>query len=123
MPEYEPLTKEERESVVMWVDWRFRSDTEHDGHDIAYWIRGYEATVAALEAEVKRLTPLAETGKAVEGMKRGYALQHTVHPDPHVKWVVLRLLTRSDADGEPHGASPLAALAAAKGDGDDAPHV
>lgn len=39
-------------------------------------VDSYEATVAALEAEVARLRSLAEVGEAVEGMPVGFGLSH-----------------------------------------------
>jgi len=70
-----PLTKEEREqltgiakSLVLSPDSRLSG--------LAAAVLLYDAKLAALEAEVARLTPLAATGRAVEGMKKGMALEH-----------------------------------------------
>jgi len=77
MPEYKPLTKEARQLacdaarhfVGDWMPGPFDANT----------ILRYEATVAALEAEVACLTPLAEVGEAVEGMPVGWRVARYLH--------------------------------------------
>ena len=79
MAEYKPLTKEERETHAAFCERQLRLRTGNAGmavlHDMAHLSLAYEATVkdrenriAALEAELARLRPLAEVGEAVEGM-------------------------------------------------------
>jgi len=85
MAEYEPYTKEERETHAAFCERQLRvrigNSEEAILHDMAHLSLRYEATVqdrddriAALEADNARLRQLAEVGEAVEGMELGDGL-------------------------------------------------
>jgi hypothetical protein len=110
-----PLTKEEREqltgiakSLVLSPDSRLSG--------LAAAVLLYDAKLAALEAEVARLTPLAATGEAVEGMGIHDVLRRIRKDTWHV-------YTNAEGnmvcDAVSEGPTALAALRAAEGGGDE----
>ena len=79
MPEYEPLTKGERDEIDEHIALMFRAYYGVITPTIlAGYVRRYEATVSACEVEIARLRPDAETGEAVEGMGVDTMLWRTV---------------------------------------------
>ena len=133
----EPLTKVERGFARGYAEGLYANATDSQEHAVAVMILRLLDTVAALEATVARLTPLAETGKAVEGMPESCAL---VRKNDYWAgyWVLSIEATEynecnarvGDMTGwyekpsgaldvlADYGAPPQAALAAAKGEGD-----
>jgi bacterioferritin-associated ferredoxin len=89
--EYEPYTKEERERLVASMErWNALGQDrviEVFAGAVVIEVRRYEATVRRLEATVAALTPLAETGKAVEGMPVGGVIER-YHDEtrPELRW-------------------------------------
>ena len=84
MAEHRPLTRQERERLHTRIHANVeRALAEYDDDDwadmcmrgLGYILR-YEATVAALEAELAHLRQLAEVGEAVEAMPVGFGLSH-----------------------------------------------
>ena len=113
MAEYnkgKPLTKEVREGLCeearrVWGTrfQAFSADTIFD----------YEATVAALEVEVERLSSLAATGEAVKGMA-GH--DWMLCPPGHIGNSAWTVLDGKTGDLVGAGDTALAALRAAKGE-------
>ena len=152
MAEYKPYTKEERERLVASMErWNMLGQDrviEVFAGAVVIEVRRYEATVAALEAEVTeakdnyqtmldtacqevkkrqeleaelaRLRPLAEVGEAVEGMPVGFGLSHAAE-DIWLTWDNRGLDDEVDETcGQTALATlrELAALRAAKGECD-----
>lgn len=123
MAEYEPYTKEERERLVASMErWNMLGQDrviEVFAGAVVIEVRRYEATVAALEAELARLRPLAAVGEAVEGMPVGFGLSHAAE-DIWLTWDNRGLDDEVDETcGQTALATlrELAALRAAKGEG------
>ena len=70
----EPLTKEELALARGYAESVYADTTDPQKHTTAVMILRLLDTVAALEAELARLRPLAEVGEAVEGMRPGDVL-------------------------------------------------
>jgi hypothetical protein len=111
MPDHTPLTKEERDKAQFELD---HGITALRSTYFTFVLRRYEATVrkrderiAALEAENARLTPLAHTGEAAEGMPVGFGLSHAAEK----LWLIWDSRGGDDLD-ETCGESALAALEA-----------
>lgn len=125
----EPLTKEERDEIDVRIAKMYRVHHQTETHEtLAQAIRRYEATVkdreeriAALEAELALLRPLAETGEAVVGMPVGFGLSHAAED----VWLTWDNRDLDDEVDETCGQTALAtlrelaALRAAKGEGDE----
>jgi hypothetical protein len=141
MTEYVPLTKEEREEVAARIARMYCAAYQTETHgSLALAIRRYAATVAALEAEldacrkgsaawedsaryeskmradaeaeVKRLTPLAEVGEAVEGM----GVHDTLRRTREDTWTMYtNAQFNATYDRTEDGPTPVAAMRAAKG--------
>jgi len=111
MPEYAPLTKEKRELYALCAEEELaHPETGYGEGDYYPWLEKYlrlNATVAALEAEVARLRPLAETGERAEGMPVGFGLSHAAEK----LWLIWDGQGWDDLD-ETCGESALAALEA-----------
>ena len=126
MPEYTPLTREERACLV---DAARKAAGQFPAPFAPETVLLYEATVkdrdernAALEAELARLRPLAATGEAVNNLPRGKALLHTANIMSTVfggaEWAVIEARSMVMIGGANEGDTALAALRAAKGEGD-----
>ena len=71
-----PLTRDERALARGYAETVYADTNDSQKHAAAVMILRLLDTVAALEAEVARLRPLAEVGEAVEAMPVGFGLSH-----------------------------------------------
>ena len=125
----EPLTKEERDEIVLALvalkqRWGHNTWVEHTALRYEATVTDRDDRIAALEAEVARLRPLAEVGEAVEGMPVGFGLSHAAE-DIWLTWDNRGLDDEVDETcGQTALATlrELAALRAAKGEETDHAH-
>lgn len=123
----EPLTKEERELARSYAETVYADTTDPQKHTAAVMILRLLDTVAALEAELVRLRPLAESGEAVSNLPPRFFIGNGLYGDK--EWVVIceneedgRLFPRINANDAAEAlriVDELAALRAAKGEGHD----
>ena len=108
MADFSPLTKEERERLVTDNE-KALAECAKMGWEIDWATRDlirYEATVAALEAEIARLREKAEVGEAVEAMGIGDDLER----GSEMAWTLTRRIPGCRLAGHWHGDTALAAL-------------